>query len=30
VRQADLRVRHLALAGFDDFEWADSFEPRLT
>ena len=20
----------VALAGFDDFEWADSFEPRLT
>ena len=31
VRAAGLSVPEaLALAGFDDFEWADSFEPRLT
>ena len=31
VRSAGLTVPNdLALAGFDDFEWADSFEPRLT
>ena len=31
VRGAGLSVPgQLALAGFDDFEWAESFEPRLT
>lgn len=31
VRAAGLSVpEELALVGFDDFEWADSFEPRLT
>ena len=31
VRDRSLRVpQDLALIGFDDFEWADCFEPRLT
>jgi LacI family transcriptional regulator len=31
VRAAKLRVpEDIAIAGFDDFEWADCFEPRLT
>ena len=31
VRAAGLRVpEDIALVGFDDFEWADCFEPRLT
>lgn len=31
VRDAGLSVPHqLAVAGFDDFEWADCFQPRLT
>ena len=31
VRVLGLRVpRDIALAGIDDFEWADSFDPRLT
>ena len=31
VRAAGLRIPdELALAGFDDFEWAESFEPQLT
>jgi LacI family transcriptional regulator len=31
LREAGRRVpKDMALAGFDDFEWADSFEPRLT
>ena len=31
IRAAKLRVpEDVAIAGFDDFEWADCFEPRLT
>lgn len=31
IRAAGLRVpQDIALIGFDDFEWADCFEPRLT
>ena len=31
IRTAGLKVpADVAIAGFDDFEWADSFEPRLT
>lgn len=31
LRQRGLRIpTDIALAGFDDFEWADLFEPRLT
>ena len=31
LRELGQRVpEDIALAGFDDFEWADSFEPRLT
>ena len=31
VRALGLRIpADLSLAGFDDFEWADLFEPRLT
>lgn len=31
IRSAGLRIpQDISLAGFDDFEWADYFEPRLT
>lgn len=31
IRERGLRVPHdIALVGFDDFEWAEAFEPRLT
>ena len=31
IRNAGLRIpQDISLAGFDDFEWADYFEPRLT
>jgi len=31
IRALGLRVpRDISIAGFDDFEWADCFEPRLT
>jgi LacI family transcriptional regulator len=31
IHNAGLRIPHeISLAGFDDFEWADYFEPRLT
>ena len=31
IREKGLVVpRDLSLVGFDDFEWADCFEPRLT
>jgi LacI family transcriptional regulator len=31
IREKRLRIpQDIALAGFDDFEWADLFEPRLT
>ena len=31
IHRAGLKVPHdIAIAGFDDFDWADSFEPRLT
>ena len=31
LREAKLRVpEEMAIAGFDDFEWAEYFEPRLT
>lgn len=31
ISRRGLKVpQHIALAGIDDFEWADSFEPRLT
>ncbi len=31
IRARGLRVpEHISIVGFDDFEWADCFEPRLT
>jgi LacI family transcriptional regulator len=31
IRARRLRIpQDIALAGFDDFDWADLFEPRLT
>lgn len=31
IRNAGLRIpENISLAGFDDFDWADYFEPRLT